>query len=151
MEYRLYIVIRSDEIRTLRNGGCCGAQSSHATSEFEQWYQNSGDTTLLTDEAVDNWRGTRKFGTTIILSGTLEDFNELALRLQSWNDRTVNLHYGYGYVVDEEFQVPDGNIVHTVPDVITAFWYFVPVEFQEDRLKIINDSVKDYRELSLYK
>lgn len=132
--YKLYIILRQD--MASMTPGRCAAMASHATSVFEK------DATSICfrddlpeiKQAIENWKNETRynFGTVIVLK--VERFEELGGILKGVCELGENQFAGtYGEVfgntvIDPEYALLDGRVVHFVPDVQTGIYVFASDE-----------------------
>jgi peptidyl-tRNA hydrolase len=113
MNPRLYIVMRED-ISDM-NPGKAMAQSAHAQAEFDAYMnaQANSDSNEFW-KAVSAWREEREFGTTLVLSATLEEM------------RTINdISDHSGMTVDPTYPWRNWYGEMFTSEEITCMWCFV--------------------------
>lgn len=118
-EYYLYILVRTD--MESMNPGRVAAQVSHATSDFHEYYHVQGYITETIYKQYWKQNQPTSFGTVIVLDGGSEkDLKDFMLVLES------NYINYWGKTVDPEYVIRDGSVIHTIPNVLTCVWAFLP-------------------------
>lgn len=122
--YKLYIILRQD--MASMTAGRCAAMASHATSVFDADVARLviNGTDLGAIDAVQKWQDETEygFGTTIVLAAPDENY---LLRILDEVDSYHGPDVVFGNeVIDPEYGILDGSVVHLVPDVRTGIYIF---------------------------
>ncbi len=139
----LYILVDTSH-ESLTRPGKCGAQTAHAASDFagvmeadlERGGGGSFDGRVYS--TYDQWRGDRRFGTTIILDAmeAVVRANEgnrnrrsPAIPKKLWHEdaraTAERMLLPHGLIVDDSFPIDDG-LQRFYVRAETCFWVFVP-------------------------
>lgn len=118
---KLYILVRTD--LASMNAGRTAAQCAHAANyfikaarELTEYLEDPNDEFT---KAIDEWENqtVQGYGTTIILDGgSEEDIKEKLLAIDG--------DYFNAAVIDPEYPIVDGSVVHVLPDILTCAFAF---------------------------
>lgn len=112
-EFYLYILMRND--MDSLNPGKAVAQGAHAANVFADQMRY---TTLFKKE-YNKWAGKRGYGTTITLSASKKEIEELD---------SSNVEYPMDLIIDETYPLKDGKTTHYFP-CLTCGYIFAPRGF----------------------
>lgn len=129
----LYILVRTD--MDSMNPGRVAAQVSHAANQFAYRMTREKDSNLNPEafKLFTVWeKQARGFGTVIVLDGvSLSNIEEVVMNYELCSD----------LVIDPEYVIRDGEVVHFVPDVVTCGYVFVNKNKVENECKSTGPSL----------
>ena len=111
-EFYLYILMRND-MDSLNPGKAC-AQAAHASNQFVKQLPSNSEYKI----EYRKWAGIRGYGTTIVLSASKEQIEEICYPSDSDN-------FPAGVVIDETYPLRDGRVTHYFP-CLTCGYIFAP-------------------------
>lgn len=137
---KLYIIVRTD--MASMNAGRTAAQCAHASNYFvkmanevmecledpkDPFIQNFNEWENETDQG---------YGTVIVLDGGSKE--NILRKLEE-----IDMRYFTGTVIDPEYPIRDGDVVHIIPDVFTCAFAFQYDDKDPELLKDFNLYGKD--------
>lgn len=118
---KLYILVRTD--LASMNSGRTAAQCAHAANYFikaaRELIEYLEDPNDEFTKAIDEWENqtVQGYGTTIVLDGgSEEDIKEKMI--------SIDGDYFSAAVIDPEYPIVDGSVVHILPDILTCAFAF---------------------------
>lgn len=119
-EIKLYIVVRTD--MDSMNAGRTAAQCAHAANLFVKEIESLRESLDDYDPLIKNfleWESQtdQGYGTTIVLDGLSEEFINLKM------GQTEGVFFSR-WVIDPEYPIKDGNVIHLIPNVKTCAFFF---------------------------
>lgn len=116
-DFYLYILMRND--MDSLNPGKAVAQGAHAANMFTKFMENHNSPYK---KEYKKWLGGRGYGTTITLSASQEQIEELT-------SKVVEDDYPYDQVIDQTYPLKDGKTTHYFP-CLTCAYLFAPRKWE---------------------